>query len=140
MPIWQIALLVLVAAWAVQSLGVWLQMRHYRQIFNELRSRWGDGAIGAGAAPGRLGKGVIAIVVASPDGVVRKVALMQGRSVFAKFKDRLDLEGGTMTALKERATSGKLEGSVGVAIGKAIGQIETVGARSGEAKPNAAAA
>jgi hypothetical protein len=27
-----------------------------------------------------------------------------------------------------------------VAIGKAIGQIETVGARSGEAKPNAAAA
>jgi glucitol operon activator protein len=140
MPIWQIALLVLVAAWAVQSLGVWMQMRHYRQIFNDMRLRWSDGAIGAGAAPGRLGKGVIAIVVASPDGVVRKVALMEGRSVFAKFKDRLDLEGGTTTALKERATSGKLEGSAGVAIRKAIEQIETVGARPGEAKPNAAAA
>ena len=45
-----------------------------------------------------------------------------------------------MTALKARATSGKLEGSIGVAIGKAIEQIETVGARLGEAKPGAAAA
>jgi glucitol operon activator protein len=136
MPLWQIALLVLVAAWVVQSVGVWLQMRHYQKIFHEMRSRWTDGAIGAGAAPGRFGKGVIALVVAAPDGTVRKVAVMQGRSVFAKFKDRPDLGGVSTAELKKRATVANFDAGVGLAIVKAIEQIETVGKPAGGSKPS----
>ena len=140
MPLWQIALLLLVAAWAIQSIGVWLQMRHYQKVFRDLRTRWTDGAIGAGAAPGRFGKGVIALIVAAPDGTIRKVSVMQGRSVFAKLKDRVDLEGTSTAELKKRATSGKFEAGVGVAIVKALEQIETVGGSAGESKPNFAPA
>jgi glucitol operon activator protein len=140
MPLWQIALIVFAAAWVVQSIGVWLQMRHYQKKFTELRSQWTDGAMGAGAAPGRFGKGVIALVVTAPNGTVRKVCVMQGRSVFAKLKDRVDLEGVSTAELKRRATSGKFDAGVGLAIGKAIEQIETVGKADGDAKPNFASA
>lgn len=139
MPLWQMALIALVLAWAVQSAGVWLQMRHYQKKFTELRSRWADGAMGAGAAPGRFGKGVIALVVTAPDGTVRRVCVMQGRSVFAKLKDRVDLGGLSTAELKRRANSGKLEAGVGVAIAKALEQIETVG-KADDSKPNFAAA
>lgn len=140
MPLWQIALIVLVAAWAVQSAGVWLQMRHYQKVFRELRTRWADGAMGAGAAPGRFGKGVIALIVAAPDGTVRKVSVMQGRSVFAKLRDRVDLEGISTAELKQRAASGKFDAGVGLAIVKALEQIETVGKSAGNSKPNFVAA
>ena len=33
MAIWQWALLLLFVVWALQSLGVWLQMRHYSDVF-----------------------------------------------------------------------------------------------------------
>ncbi len=140
MPLWQIALILLVAAWAVQSAGVWLQMRHYQKKFTELRSRWTDGAMGAGAAPGRFGKGVIALVVTAPDGTVRKVCVMQGRSVFAKLKDRVDLEGISAAELKRRATAGEFGAGAGLAIAKAVEQIETVGKSAGDSKPNFAPA
>ncbi len=61
---WQYALIAFVVAWVLQAYGVWRQTRHYQAIFSELRKTWSDGALGAGAAPSRLGKGVIALVVA----------------------------------------------------------------------------
>ena len=140
MPLWQIALIVFGAAWVVQSIGVWLQMQHYQKVFRELRSRWTDGAIGAGAAPGRFGKGVIALIVTAPDGTVRKVSVMQGRSVFAKLRDRVDLEGISTNELKQRAASGKLEAGVGLAIAKALDQIETVGKSANDPKSDFVAA
>ena len=79
----------------------------------ELRTRWTDGAMGAAAAPGRFGKGVIALVVTAPDGTIRKVCVMQGRSVFAKLKDRVDFEGRSSAELKRRAASGNLGAGVG---------------------------
>jgi glucitol operon activator protein len=134
MPLWQIALVVLVAAWVVQSIGVWLQMGHYRKKFQEMRSQWTDGAMGAGAAPGRFGKGVIALVITAPDGTVRKVSLMRGRSVFAKFADRVDLEGVSTAELKQRATSPNFVASDGRAIVKAIEQIEALGKPADDSK------
>ncbi len=89
MALWQIALLFLAAAWAVQSIGVWLQVKHYQRTFGAMRAQWSDGRLGVGAAPGRVGAGVIALIVVSPEGQVRKLHAMRGRSVFAKFKDRV---------------------------------------------------
>ena len=83
---WQYALLALVIAWALQAYGVWRQTQHYQSVFKELRGNWSDGMLGVGAAPAKLGKGAIAMVVVDPDGTVRTVRVMQGRSVLPSSK------------------------------------------------------
>lgn len=127
MAYWQIALLAFVAAWMVQSLGVWKQMQHYQKTFADLRAQWSDGLMGAGAAPGRLGKGVIVLMVVNPEGIVRKTCMMQGRSVFTKFKDRSEFDGLSIAEVKMRAASAAYDRNVGHAVAKAIEQIEKVG-------------
>ena len=128
MALWQIALLALVVAWAAQSYGVWLQTRHYQKTFGELRTRWKDGVMGAGAAPAKLGKGAIALVVASPDRTIRAVRLMQGRSVLAKFVDHPEFAGLELEPIVRRAHEA-LGPAAAQAIAKAIEQIEKIGDR-----------
>lgn len=138
MAFWQIALLAFVAAWMVQSLGVWMQMQHYQKTFADLRAQWSDGLMGAGAAPGRLGKGVIVLMVVNPDGIVRKTCMMQGRSVFTKFRDRSEFDGLSIDDVKSRAESAAYDRNVGRAVVKAIEQIEKVGFASAGAMTVAA--
>ncbi len=140
MALWQIALLFLAAAWAVQSIGVWLQVQHYQRTFGAMRTQWSDGRLGVGAAPGRIGAGVIALIVVSPEGLVRKLHAMRGRSVFAKFKDRVEFEGMSVEDLKARASSAEFERGLGQAVLKAIEQIEKVDARAQNAAGDAALA
>jgi glucitol operon activator protein len=140
MALWQIALLFLAAAWAVQSIGVWLQVQHYHRTFGAMRTQWSDGRLGVGAAPGRVGAGVIALIVVSPEGLVRKLHAMRGRSVFAKFKDRVEFEGMSVEDLKARAGSAEFERGLGQAVLKAIEQIEKVDARLPNAAGDAAVA
>jgi glucitol operon activator protein len=124
MAIWQIALLALGLAWIVQSIGVWLQVRHYQGTFSAVRKRWSDGRLGTGAAPARVGKGVIVILVVNSSNVVRQLLVMQGRSVFAKFRDYADFAGLSIGDLKERTKEGGIDRGVAQAIAKAIEQIE----------------
>ncbi len=100
MAIWQWALLALAALWAVQSLGVWFQMRHYSDVMKGVTSRYSDGYVGAGHVRGRLGKGVIVLVVVDRDLRVRRFLEMSGRTVFAKFRRRKELEGAPLDALR----------------------------------------
>ena len=48
MAIWQWGLLALFFVWALQSLGVWLQMRHYTDVFKGVTNEFNDGFVGAG--------------------------------------------------------------------------------------------
>ena len=137
---WQYALIAFVVAWVLQAYGVWRQTRHYQAIFSELRKTWSDGALGAGAAPSRLGKGVIALVVAGPDRVVRTVRVMQGRSVFAKFVARSEFDGLTIAELKARIEAQDVERGVATAIGKALEQIDKIESRNAGAAGSAAGA
>jgi glucitol operon activator protein len=126
---WQYGLIALGIAWAIQAWGVWRQTRHYQSVFSEVRRKWSDGALGAGAAPAKFGKGAIAIVVADPQGVVRAVRVMQGRSVFAKFEARPQYEGLTTAALAKTIAVPGFDGPLGKALGQALGQIEKVARR-----------
>ena len=47
MAIWQWALLLLFVVWALQSLGVWLQMQHYSDVFKGVTAQYKDGFVGA---------------------------------------------------------------------------------------------
>ena len=93
MAIWQWGLLLLVIVWALQSLGVWLQMRHYSDVFRGVTDQYKDGFVGAGNFRGRFAKGTIALVVVTPDLIVRRLMVMSGRSVFTKFKRHQEFEG-----------------------------------------------
>lgn len=128
MAIWQWALLALGLVWALQAFGVWLQMRHYADVFKGITNRYSDGFVGTGHARGRIGKGTIAIVVVAPDMTVCRVLVMSGRSVFTKFKRETEYEGRPLTALREgiAATAVEKGDTRGRAIVAAIEQIEKI--------------
>jgi len=130
MAIWQWGLLLLAAVWALQSLGVWLQMRHYSDVFQGITSRFKDGFVGAGNAKGRLHKGTIVLIVVTPDLTVRRLMVMNGRSVFTKFKRQERFEGVALDEIRsDPAIMGEGEPGVAEAVKRAIEQIDR--ARSG---------
>ncbi|PRD42747.1 transcriptional regulator [Phyllobacterium phragmitis] len=125
MAIWQWGLLALAVVWALQSLGVWFQMRHYSDVLKGVTSKYADGFVGAGNCRGRFGKGVIVLIVVTPDLVVRRLLEMSGRSVFAKFRRREEFEGMTLDALRaDPKALGEAKPGVAEAIKKAIEQID----------------
>jgi len=126
MALWQIALIAFAIAWAFQAVGVWRQTQHYHETFADLRSRWHDGEMGAGAAPARFGKGVIALIVVSPSGDIRAARAMVGRTVFAKFSELRDLEGLSLEEFGARIVSSDFDGAKRLALSKALEQIARV--------------
>ena len=119
---WQQGLILLAALWACQAAGTWMQMRHYGRVMRGIAQSWPDGCVGSSAARATLGRGVVAIVVASPDHVVRQVLLMEGRSVFAKFHP-LDIGQDTsLGALAERV--GQQSKARRKAVAGAVAQID----------------
>ena len=98
---WRTLLLAFGILWAVQVAGTALQMRHYRRFIATLVARWSDGAIGSGNARARFGRGVIAVLVVSPGGIVREAFAMQGRTVWAKFRPLDALRGRELAAVRD---------------------------------------
>jgi glucitol operon activator protein len=134
MRFWQEALILLAVLWACQAAGTWMQMRHYRNVMRQITQTWPDGCVGASAARGTFGKGVIAIIVASPDEVVRQVFLMEGRSVFAKFREFPAEAGNSLAALAADGFATAHKGRQKALTG-AIAQIRTALARRETATP-----
>ncbi|MCT7374517.1 transcriptional regulator GutM [Chelativorans salis] len=125
MAIWQWAILALAAVWALQSFGVWLQMRHYTDVMKGISNKYSEGYIGAGNAKGRLGKGVIVLVVVDEALRVERFLQMSGRSVFAKFARVPEYEGLPLDALRDASGPlGRAETGVAVATARAIEQID----------------
>lgn len=125
MAIWQWGLLLLAAVWALQALGVWMQMQHYSGVFKGITEKYRDGFVGAGNYRGRFQKGTIALVVVTPDLVVRRLLLMSGRSVFTKFRRHEEFEGMPLDRLRSQpAIMGDKEPGVTEAVKRAIEQID----------------
>lgn len=100
MVMWQWGLLALGLLWALQSLGVWYQMRHYTDVMKGITSKYNDGFVGAGNVRGRLGKGMIVLIVTNADLAIQRFLVMSGRSVFAKFRRRPEFENMSIEALR----------------------------------------
>ena len=123
---WQLALLLLLGAWLVQSIGVWMQMRYYARVVRSIGRQFDTGFLGTGYVKGRLRKGSVALVVASQDLVVQRLALMSGRSVFARFKFRPEFVGWSLDRLAASVNAEpRLDLSEQRAVLQAIAQIET---------------
>ncbi len=125
MAIWQWGLLALFGVWALQSLGVWLQMRHYTDVFKGVTNQFNDGFVGAGNFRGRFSKGTIVVVVVTPDLIVQRLLVMSGRTVFTKFRRLEQFEGTTLDRLRSNpAILGEGETGVAEAVKRAIEQID----------------
>jgi glucitol operon activator protein len=132
MAIWQWGLLALFCVWALQSLGVWLQMRHYTGVFKGLTNQFNDGFVGAGNFRGRFSKGTIAVIVVTPDLIVQRVLIMSGRTVFTKFRRHEEFEGMTLDQIRSNpALLGEGETGVAEAVKKAIEQVDRVRSEPG---------
>lgn len=132
MAIWQWGLLLLAVVWALQSLGVWLQMRHYADVFKGITNRYNDGFVGAGNSKGRLRKGTLALIVVTPDLIVQRLMVMSGRSVFTKFKRLQQFEGTTLDQIRSNpAIMGEGEPGVTEAVRRAIEQIDLARSKPG---------
>jgi glucitol operon activator protein len=132
MAIWQWGLLLLAVVWALQSLGVWMQMRHYSDVFQGISNRYKDGFVGAGNSKGRFHKGTIAMIVVTPDLVVRRLMVMSGRSVFTKFKRYEQFEGAPLDRIRANpAVMGEGEPGVAEAVRRAIEQIDRARSQPG---------
>ena len=128
MPIWQIALILLTVMWVLQAVGTWLQMRHYRNVMRSIEGRWTDGYLGIGNARSSLGRGVILMVVVGPDGCVRELLTMEGRSVLAKFSPLEQFRGCNLASLREHEMFNSRRGRA-QALDQAIQQIEKAKSR-----------
>ncbi|WBV45306.1 transcriptional regulator GutM [Pseudoroseomonas cervicalis] len=128
MPAWQWGLVLLGVLWALQALGTWRQMRHYRQVMQVVLREEPEGYLGTGAARGVLAKGVIVLLVAGPDLVARRVLLMEGRSVLAGFRRTPELEGLSLDALEAKDFPSRQQGRA-AALRGAIAQIRKAAAQ-----------
>ena len=138
MAIWQWALLSLALVWGLQSLGVWLQMRHYSDVFKGITQKYADGFVGAGNHRGRFARGTLVLVVVTPDLIVRRLLVMSGRSVFAKFKRHEEYEGVALDRIRSNpAIKGEGEPGVAEAVKRAIEQIDRARSEPGR-KPGLA--
>lgn len=124
MALWQWALLLLALVWGLQSIGVWVQMCHYSDVFKGITNKFDDGYVGTGVFRGRLKKGAVAIVVVSPQMEIRRLLVMSGRSVFAKFVRHRSFEGAPLDRLRQEPGIGGKEPGVAEAIRQAISQID----------------
>ena len=144
MPSWYVVVPLICGAWALQSVGLWVQMRHYRQMLGTIERELPRGFVGAGATRGRLRGGAIVMVAVTPDLTVHRVAAMSGWTVFARFLPRPEFEGLPLTALRDRVAEGsaleQANRALAAAVRQAIVQIEAARSRPEPATPALAAA
>ena len=119
-------ILVLALVWALQIVGTYFQMRHYREVLGGITREGGEGYVGVGNAKARLGKGVILILVASEDDVVRRALRMRGMTIFARFQEAPELVGMGLDELRYEEREGPYEKGTMLAARRAVEQIDRI--------------
>jgi glucitol operon activator protein len=119
-------ILILAVAWILQIVGTYFQMRHYREVLGRITREGNEGYVGVGNSKATFGKGVILILVAGEDGVVRKALRMRGMTIFARFKEAPDLVGMDLDELRVPEREGPYDRSTMLAARRAIEQIDRI--------------
>jgi glucitol operon activator protein len=122
----QSALTLLFVFWVLQTAGAWMQWRHYQQSVAGNRENWTQGYLGVGKSRRKFGFGAVAMVVVSPELRVKKVQVMTGMSIFARFKDVVAFEGMSLESLASSVQGTQTNEQVSRAIQDAIQRIEEV--------------
>jgi glucitol operon activator protein len=119
-------ILVLALAWALQIVGTYFQVRHYREVLGRVTREGNEGNVGVGNAKARFGKGVILILVCDEDDVVRRALRMRGMTVFARFREAPELVGLSLDELRDGEREGPYEKATMLAAKRAVEQIDLI--------------
>jgi glucitol operon activator protein len=119
-------ILALAVVWALQIVGTYFQMRHYREVLAGITREEGEGYVGVGNAKARFGKGVILILVVGEDDVVRRALRMRGMTIFARFKEAPELVGMGLDQVRNEDLEGPYEKGTMLAARRAIEQIDRI--------------
>ena len=119
-------ILILALGWALQIVGTYFQMRHYREVLGGITREGGEGYVGVGNAKARFGKGVILILVADEDDVVRRALRMRGMTIFARFQEAPELVGMGLDELRYEEREGPYERGTMLAARRAVEQIDRI--------------
>lgn len=92
-----------ILAYLLQSFLTFRQIKEFNRNFQTLRKR---GKVVTGKKGGRLIAGMVILFLIDDEGVIIEGAIMQGISVFAKFKPFLDYNGQQLMALNRDHASG----------------------------------
>jgi glucitol operon activator protein len=120
------AILLLAVAWILQIVGTYFQMRHYREVLGRITREGGEGYVGVGNAKATFGKGVVLILVADENDVVRRALRMRGMTVFARFNDVPDLVGMSLEELRAEGREDPYDKSTMLAARRAVEQIDRI--------------
>ncbi|MCA1688630.1 MAG: transcriptional regulator GutM [Actinobacteria bacterium] len=119
-------ILALALVWALQIVGTYFQMRHYREVLGGITREGGEGYVGVGNAKARFGKGVILILVAGEDDVVKRALRMRGMTIFARFNDAPDFVGMGLDELRNEDREGPYDKGTMLAARRAVEQIDRI--------------
>jgi glucitol operon activator protein len=120
------AILILAVAWVLQIVGTYFQMRHYREVLGAITREGGEGFVGVGNAKAAFGKGVILILVADENDVVKRALRMRGMTIFARFKEAPDLVGMRLDELRVGDREEPYDNSTMLAARRAVEQIDRI--------------
>jgi glucitol operon activator protein len=120
------AILLLAVAWILQIVGTYFQMRHYREVLGRITREGSEGYVGVGNAKATFGKGVVLILVADENDVVRRALRMRGMTVFARFNDVPDLVGMSLEELRAEGREDPYDKSTMLAARRAVEQIDRI--------------
>lgn len=120
----------LVLFWSLQIAGTWMQWKHYHGAIAAIRQRWSDGYVGVGRFRRKFRFGCVAVVVVTPDMRVRSLKLLNGISVFARFRDVPTGAGLNLQQLPAQLEREKRGEKCLMAVHDAIKQIEEIRAKT----------
>ena len=120
------AILILAVAWVLQIVGTYFQMRHYREVLGGITREGGEGFVGVGNAKATFGKGVILILVADVNDVVKRALRMRGMTIFARFKEAPELAGMRLDELRVEDRQEPYDKSTMFAARRAVEQIDRI--------------
>jgi glucitol operon activator protein len=92
--------------------------------------QWSDGFVGTGYARGRfLGRGAIVLLVVGPDDRIRRLMIMEGRSIFPRFVPLAEFEGRDFSTLEKGRVFPAREKARNTALAGAVEQIRRAKAK-----------
>jgi glucitol operon activator protein len=119
-------ILALALMWALQIVGTYFQMRHYREVLGGITREETGGYVGVGNAKARLGKGVILILVVGENDVVKRALSMRGMTIFARFKEAPKFVRMHLDELRNEEREGPYDKSTMLAARRAVEQIDRI--------------
>lgn len=94
---WFIA--IFIGMWLIQLLLTKMQMSNYQATLRRLSNR-SSGFLGVGIQKQKIGIGCIAIIVTDKEGIILENEVMQGVTVFTRFKAFTKFDGLTLSMIR----------------------------------------